>query len=73
MLTKSSENCRSFGQHFYLGPKEASLEHSGRMDWKTVHSTIDVSPGVLGVSKDAPGYTEFEFRGLVMDVSTSMV
>ena len=27
--------------------------HSGRMDWKTVHSTIDTPPGVPGVSKNS--------------------
>ena len=33
--------------------------HSGHMDSKTIHSTIDAPPGVSGVSKDAPGSTKY--------------
>ena len=29
-----------------------SQDHSGRMDSKTIHSTIDTPPGVPGVSKN---------------------
>jgi len=43
-------------------PKKIVLEwqqmHSGNMDSKTIHSTIDAPPGVPGVSKDAPGSPE---------------
>ena len=34
-------------KNFYLNPI-----HSGRMDSKTIHSTIDPPPGVPGVSKN---------------------
>jgi len=39
--------------------------HSGNMDSKTIHSTIDAPPGVPGVSKDAPGSPEHGIWGLV--------